>query len=84
LHIFAVNTGPIVTTPPSSGGCGGALSGATGTFTSPNHPNSYPASANCEWTITIPEGRVALRFTALDIESTSGCTYDSVKVSTTD
>ena len=69
-----------VTVPPSTGGCGGSLSGVTGTVSSPNYPNNYPSNSDCTWTITIPEGIILLSFTNLDVESNSGCTYDSVKV----
>ncbi|XP_067942013.1 ovochymase-like [Watersipora subatra] len=75
---WRVNDGT-VTSPPSSG-CGGDFSGATGTVSSPNHPSSYPASANCEWTLSIPSGIISLSFSTLDIESNAGCTYDSLKV----
>ena len=48
---------------------------------SPNHPNSYPISVYCEWTLRASEGHtVALSFDSFDIEEGSSCSYDSVQV----
>ncbi|KAL6115783.1 st14 [Pungitius sinensis] len=36
--------------------CGGKLTGATGTFTSPNFPSYYPPQITCQWSIEVPLG----------------------------
>ena len=64
----------------ASGGCGGSLSGSTGTVTSPNYPNDYPNNVYCEWTITVPEEVILLTFNDLNIEFEEECYYDSLKV----
>ena len=78
---FAVDDGTNPTEPPSTGGCGGTINAETGSITSPNYPGEYPASAECSWTISIPEGSIVFNFDDLSVESNSGCSYDSVKVS---
>ena len=48
---------------------------------SPNHPNRYPNSGYCEWTLRASEGHtMALSFNIIDIEEESSCSYDSVQV----
>ena len=32
-------------------GCGGTITEGSGTFTTPNYPESYPSSAECIWTL---------------------------------
>ncbi|KAK7883029.1 hypothetical protein WMY93_029203 [Mugilogobius chulae] len=51
-HVSQVKRGSKETT------CGGQLSGVKGSFTSPNFPNYYPPDTLCQWTITVPEGKV--------------------------
>ena len=34
--------------------CGGTLTEAEGSFTSPGYPSQYPLYSDCEWTITAP------------------------------
>ena len=40
----------------SSGACGGTLTSAEGSFTSPNYPIGYPANAECVWIIQASAG----------------------------
>ncbi|XP_078668039.1 uncharacterized protein LOC144909744 isoform X1 [Branchiostoma floridae x Branchiostoma belcheri] len=55
------------------------ISGDLGTITSPAYPNNYNDNARCSWTITVSTGkRAAIRFTDIDIESQSTCSYDSL------
>ncbi|XP_078583854.1 enteropeptidase-like [Branchiostoma floridae x Branchiostoma japonicum] len=40
-------------------GCGGNLTAPSGgPVTSPNYPSNYGNQLNCEWSITLPEGRI--------------------------
>ncbi|XP_031795774.1 cubilin [Sarcophilus harrisii] len=62
-------------------GCGGYLNGPSGIFTSPRYPNANFHSRECEWSITVPEGRrVTLTFTNLRLEDHSSCDTESVTV----
>ncbi|XP_066263229.1 CUB and sushi domain-containing protein 1-like [Branchiostoma lanceolatum] len=58
--------------PTATPACGGYLTAPPGgTMTSPNYPSNYPNSANCEWTITVPEGStVRLTFDSFNTEGT--------------
>ncbi|CAH1246046.1 OVCH1 [Branchiostoma lanceolatum] len=79
----AVDTGAVVTQPPTTGGsCGNAvLSGDSGTFTSPNYPSNYPDSAQCSWKMSVTAGKqVVINFDPMNIEADGGCSYDSVSV----
>ncbi|XP_068719046.1 sushi, von Willebrand factor type A, EGF and pentraxin domain-containing protein 1-like [Montipora capricornis] len=40
--------------------CGASLVGPSGTFTSPNNPNSYPDNAYCRWKISVPVNKKVL------------------------
>ena len=35
--------------------CGGVLTAASGSFQSPNWPQTYPVNVDCTWTITLPD-----------------------------
>ena len=55
-------TTPTTTLPPtaitptiSSSTCGGVISAASGTFQTPNWPETYPNNIDCEWRIQLPE-----------------------------
>ena len=61
-------------------GCGGALVGESGNFTSPNYPSNYPSIAECVWTITVPSGNIYINFTDFVMESHSRCAFDYVEV----
>ncbi|KAM8924675.1 scavenger receptor cysteine-rich domain-containing protein DMBT1-like [Pelodytes ibericus] len=61
--------------------CGGLLTQASGIITSPFYPNSYPSNANCTWVIwTAPNTYVELRLLFVDVENSSNCFYDWVKI----
>lgn len=61
--------------------CGGDLVSATGSFSSPSYPNQYMHSRVCEWRITVQIGhQVNLYFDDFDVEDSSTCVFDSVKV----
>ena len=61
--------------------CGQDKVGETGVIESPNYPNPYPHSRNCEWRITVENGRqVLLNVTAFDIEVHTGCDYDYLEI----
>ncbi|KAL3836256.1 hypothetical protein ACJMK2_021695 [Sinanodonta woodiana] len=63
------------------GGCGGTLTGNSGIFTSPGHPNVYPHGVNCSWLITGSPGLVIrLTFNTFSMESHPSCNYDYVEV----
>ncbi len=65
--------------PPSA--CGGEITSARGRFASPSYPDSYPPSSQCEWRLDgSPGNRVALSFSAFDLEDSEGCNRDYVEV----
>ena len=46
--------------------CGAELVGPSGSFSSPNNPNSYPDNAYCRWKISVPAGKkVMVTFNSL-------------------
>ncbi|XP_019619701.1 PREDICTED: plasminogen-like [Branchiostoma belcheri] len=57
------------------------LTGFSGNFTSPGYPGNYPNNARCSWLITVsPDKIVVIRFAAFNLESSTGCRYDSLAV----
>ena len=63
-------------------GCGGQLSGLSGSFVSPNYPLPYGHSTECFWTVQVARGsKVQLQFSDFDLESHSMCQYDFLEVS---
>lgn len=40
--------------------CGASLVGPSGSFDSPNNPNSYPDNAYCRWKISVPADKKVL------------------------
>ena len=61
--------------------CGQDKVEETGVIESPNYPNPYPHSRNCEWRITVENGRqVLLNVTAFDIEAHTRCDYDYLEI----
>ncbi|KAM6215214.1 cubilin [Rhynchocyon petersi] len=58
----------------SLSGCGGTLYGDSGSFTSPNYPDTYPNNTHCEWLITAPAGRaVTVHFYFINIDDPGDC-----------
>lgn len=70
--------------------CNRTLDNNFGIIESPNYPNSYPSGVNCLWTIKAPIGnKVHLDFDDFSLESgplgvNNSCTYDFVKIKTSD
>ena len=61
--------------------CGGTFTESSGELLSPYYPNAYPADRTCVYIIKQPLGKtIALTFLDFDIESTSDCFFDYVKV----
>uniref|UniRef100_UPI00398F64EE cubilin n=1 Tax=Pristiophorus japonicus TaxID=55135 RepID=UPI00398F64EE len=61
--------------------CGGELTADTGTISSPNYPNHYPDSRECQWRITVQVGRrVTLTFNDLRLKAHQHCNYDYVAI----
>ncbi|XP_042234787.1 cubilin-like [Homarus americanus] len=64
--------------------CGGELTGNTGIFKSPYHPQPYPHDRTCVYIIRQTPGKaIRLNFTEFDIEGPSmwsGCVFDYVEV----
>ncbi|KAM4723162.1 embryonic protein UVS.2-like [Rhinophrynus dorsalis] len=60
--------------------CRTLLSSATGTLMSANYPSPYPNNATCLWLIRNPSGQVSLKFEAFDVQSSSDCSSDYIKV----
>ena len=49
------------------GGCGGTLTGASGSFQTPGWPRNYPQeNFECEWTIELPSSGSVIEFTIDD------------------
>lgn len=60
-------------------GCGGLLTGESGSIESPDYPNFYFSNMNCEWKIRVSEGSVVVLYiAAIDIEVNPGgqCQFD--------
>lgn len=63
--------------------CGGIIRGSKGVLTSPNYPETYPGSSDCNWWIVGPPDRtLKLQFIDLDLPSTnSTCGHmDSITI----
>ncbi|KAM3920451.1 embryonic protein UVS.2-like [Leptodactylus fuscus] len=60
--------------------CANLLNEMSGSFTSANYPSIYPNKANCVWLIRTPGGQVAIQFAAFDLQSSSSCAYDYLKI----
>ncbi|XP_038578939.1 cubilin [Micropterus salmoides] len=62
-------------------GCGGELSGPSGSFNSPDYPNRYPENRECIWYITT-SARSSVTFTIheFDVEFHQDCNYDVLEV----
>lgn len=61
--------------------CGGRFLIDQGFIYSANYPKNYPHGQNCEWFIEVDKNHaINLTFTDFDIEDTTNCTDDYVKV----
>lgn len=59
--------------------CNYTFTQSTGSFQSPNYPNSYPAGQYCSWRITVPEGlQVVLKFPEFSLQK--GADTDNVQL----
>ncbi|XP_037612385.1 cubilin [Sebastes umbrosus] len=62
-------------------GCGGELSGSSGSFNSPGYPNRYPENRECIWYITTSAGSsITLTIQEFDVEFHPDCSYDVLEV----
>ncbi|KAM3593822.1 uncharacterized protein V6R79_022582 [Siganus canaliculatus] len=62
-------------------GCGGELSGASGSFNSPNYPSTYPGNTECIWHITTSAGSsITLTIHEFDVEFHEDCNFDVFEV----
>jgi len=50
-------------------------------ITSPNYPSKYPNDQECKWIITATSGKLNLVFDKFNIQATSTCNKDYLKVS---
>ncbi|XP_034632757.1 deleted in malignant brain tumors 1 protein-like [Trachemys scripta elegans] len=73
-------------TPPTTinsinGSCGGYLSTASGSFSSPFFPGNYPVNVKCIWRIGVKNNYyIRLIFKHLELEASYNCAYDFVEV----
>ncbi|KAI4871253.1 hypothetical protein NFI96_019773 [Prochilodus magdalenae] len=62
-------------------GCGGELSGPSGSFNSPGYPEKYPNNKECIWNIhTSPGSSITITIHEFDIEYHPNCNYDLLEV----
>ncbi|KAK0135379.1 Membrane frizzled-related protein [Merluccius polli] len=74
-------TPPFATRPASQTRCGGVLSDTEGSFSSPNHPGSYPPNSLCVWVIRVqPPHLVQVHVSSLTVEGPSPCLFDWLEV----
>ncbi|XP_031716399.1 membrane frizzled-related protein [Anarrhichthys ocellatus] len=67
--------------PTSETRCGGVLTDSEGSFSSPNHPGSYPPNLLCVWVIRVaPPYQVQIHVTSLTVEGPSPCLFDWLEV----
>ncbi|KAM9732891.1 membrane frizzled-related protein isoform 2-T6 [Menidia menidia] len=67
--------------PPPETRCGGVMTDTEGSFSSPNHPFSYPPNSLCVWVIRLPPPYlVQIHVTSLTIEGPSPCLFDWLEV----
>jgi len=61
--------------------CEYKLGGSRGDITSPGYPSNYPTDRDCNFYITVRKGsKIKLKFSDLDLERTSNCAYDFVRI----
>ncbi|KAM9853573.1 membrane frizzled-related protein [Aulostomus maculatus] len=67
--------------PPPDTRCGGVLTDTEGSFSSPNHPGSYPPNSLCVWIIRVPPPYlIQIRVSSLNVEGPSPCLFDWLEV----
>ncbi|KAM7170115.1 scavenger receptor cysteine-rich domain-containing protein DMBT1-like isoform 2-T2 [Macrochelys suwanniensis] len=65
----------------TNGSCGGYLSTASGSFSSPFFPGNYPVNVQCVWRIEVKNNYyIRLIFKHLELEVSYNCVYDFVEV----
>nr|XP_036671656.1 cubilin homolog [Drosophila suzukii] len=61
--------------------CGGNITSARGSLSSPNYPDSYPANIECVWTIGArPGNALEISFEAMDIVRSEHCNEDFLEL----
>ncbi|KAM5243317.1 scavenger receptor cysteine-rich domain-containing protein DMBT1 isoform 1-T1 [Hipposideros larvatus] len=61
--------------------CGGLLTNASGSFSSPWYPKKYPTNVVCAWDIQVDtRAHVKLIFEVLKLENFYGCPYDFLEI----
>uniref|UniRef100_A0A3P9KAN1 Membrane frizzled-related protein n=1 Tax=Oryzias latipes TaxID=8090 RepID=A0A3P9KAN1_ORYLA len=61
--------------------CGGVMTASEGSFSSPNHPGSYPPNLLCVWVIrTLPPYVIQIHVSSLTVEGPSPCLFDWLEV----
>ena len=62
--------------------CGGTFNQSSGSFTSPNYPDTYPNGLTCDYVITATDNQqVTVIFDAFELEASVICRLDYVEVS---
>ncbi|KAJ8044114.1 Subtilisin-like protease 8 [Holothuria leucospilota] len=74
--------GSIPPPPPTSTPCGAQLNVNGSKLTSPNYPNQYDNNQDCSYSVDANSADLAIGvvFTYFDVESSSTCSYDVLKV----
>ncbi|KAK2846926.1 hypothetical protein Q5P01_009925 [Channa striata] len=61
--------------------CGGSLRDSEGSFSSPNHPGSYPPNSQCVWVIQVPPHfSIQIHISTLTVEGPFPCLFDWLEV----
>ncbi|KAM4723167.1 dorsal-ventral patterning tolloid-like protein 1 [Rhinophrynus dorsalis] len=60
--------------------CSTLLTRSSGTLTSANYPSAYPNDSNCVWLIRIASGKISLVFNTFNIQKSTNCESDYIKV----
>ncbi|KAG1661332.1 Cubilin [Nymphon striatum] len=62
-------------------GCGGILTGPSGSIWSPNYPQAYGHNAECTWQIFVAQGSsIMMNFIDFDIEAGESCRFDYLDI----
>uniref|UniRef100_UPI00398EF8D3 scavenger receptor cysteine-rich domain-containing protein DMBT1-like isoform X2 n=1 Tax=Pristiophorus japonicus TaxID=55135 RepID=UPI00398EF8D3 len=81
-HCSYINNGHCnLTAKPTHGSCGGYHESVFGSIISQGYPYSYPNNARCTWYIRVDRNqRIKLKFTDIDLEVTSNCSFDYIAI----